>query len=190
MSLLNSMLKSPEVKMYGKNRMTTLFRELSTKESVHTSVYDFRKVGDLKNKTNIVNNKIIITCEHATNNFHQYAKFLSEKDKQFLNTHWAYDIGAKDITINLAEYVECFSICTNFSRLILDPNRGLLSNTLIRKFVEIDHELDVNKVDDRVERVNLFYNPYFEILYEALNFINQNILLICILSHRIFRKKN
>lgn len=138
------------------------FRELTKKDLVHSNINDFRTLTKLSNK-------VILTCEHATQNFHDYV--LSENDKKFLNTHWAYDIGAYDIMKKVGNKTNLFSISTNFSRLLIDPNRLLLSKTLVRENVEINQLLDINKNCNREERISKFYVPYYNLLYEALNHI-------------------
>lgn len=187
MPLFNNIFKSSNKKLL-KELSQEPFRKLSLKESFHTSINDFREfplleeqdiAANLNNKEekkllSYPNNKIIITCEHATNNFHSYETKLSKSDKEYLETHWAYDIGAKDTALSLAEKTESLAISTNFSRLIIDPNRNILSNTLIRKFVEVDVELDINKDDDREKRIELYYLPYYNLLYEVLNTLNPN----------------
>jgi len=47
--------------------------------------------------------------------------------------------------LELSEASETLSIYSRFSRLILDPQRSLLSETLIRKVIELDVELEMNK---------------------------------------------
>lgn len=148
--------------------LSSLFRELTYKERQHTQVFDFRDIIEEK-----PNNQIVITCEHATNNFHNFEKFLSKSDKQFINTHWAYDPGAKDVALKLAEITNTLLIYPNFSRLILDPNRSLISSTLIREFVEGNVRFEMNHPDIQIrsKRLELFYYPYHEILYEVFDFI-------------------
>lgn len=172
MKIFDNLLRTNQGKKLMSDALSSHFRILSSKESFHTNVFDFRDIEDGN-----PNNKILITCEHATNNFHQYQNQLSKSDKQFLETHWAYDIGAKDISLDIAEEIRALLICTNFSRLILDPNRGILSNTLIRENVEVDVELDVNKNANREERINLFYVPYYNTLYEVLHFLKPEYFL-------------
>ena len=145
-----------------------LFRSLTSKENNHTNIFDFRKFDKAPQ------NKIIFTCEHATNNFHKYFNQLSNNDKNFIDTHWGSDPGAKDIMLNILEKTNSLGVATNFSRLIIDPNRNLLSKTLIRTHVEKDIILDINKdlnTIDREERINLFYVPYYNIMFEVLNFL-------------------
>jgi predicted N-formylglutamate amidohydrolase len=188
MSFFNNLLrcKNSDLLMNTGGSLTNKFRTLSSGENYHSTVMDFRNILNTeqfeefmeKDKLNdldysqLPNSNILITCEHATNNFHMYQNKLSKSDLEYVDTHWGYDPGAKDAGINLAESLNSMFIATNFSRLILDPNRSVLSNTLIRKNVEIDVELDINKNPDREERINKFYIPYHNILYEVLSFIN------------------
>ena len=151
--------------MDGTTSSSKSFRELSDKEMLHTVVKDFRSV---ENKTS---NLFIITCEHATNNFHHFEKLLSDNDKKFVNTHWGFDIGAYEIALNIAKKSNSLLIYPNYSRLLLDPNRTLTSTTLIREYVEENIKLDINSKGflNREERLALFYYPYYNILYEVLS---------------------
>lgn len=135
---IDSVLGKGTRNLLSNNSKTSLFRELTNKEKISTEVYDFRNI--MKGSPN---NNVIITCEHATNNMFYVQP--TEQEKNFLDTHWGYDIGAKDIGLQIAEDAEIFSIFTNFSRLIIDPNRSLVSNTLIREYVEKDIKLSYNQ---------------------------------------------
>ena len=73
---------------------------------------------------------------------HKYK--LYQNDQKYYSTHWGYDLGAKDMTVDMSEELELFAICSKFSRLIIDPNRSLISDTLIRKYIEKDIELEMN----------------------------------------------
>jgi hypothetical protein len=48
------------------------------------------------------------------------------------------------MALEIGEDNELFVICSNFSRLLIDPCRSLISDTLIRKSVEKDILLSVN----------------------------------------------
>jgi predicted N-formylglutamate amidohydrolase len=114
-----------------------LFRELTRFENLVSDVFDYR---DVSNEN--PNNNFLITCEHATNKIHGYDMGIQ---KNFLDTHWGYDPGAKDMGIELAKEANLLSVFSNFSRLIIDPNRSLVSETLFRRFLEKDIEIDINK---------------------------------------------
>ena len=111
---------------------STLFRKLSYKESMTTKVFDFRDISD-KNP----NNNVMLTCEYATNYCHKY--YLDD-DHNLLEGPYGYDKGAMDICMELSESSKIFSIYSNFSKLIIDPNRSLLSDKLIRNDLE---EVDI-----------------------------------------------
>lgn len=68
------------------NSNKELFRALSYKERFAAEIFDFRDILNQK-----PNNNIMITCEHATNNVHQFK--LNQNDSKFLETHWGYDPG-------------------------------------------------------------------------------------------------
>ena len=48
------------------------------------------------------------------------------------------------MALDISEKNELFAICSKFSRLLIDPCRSLISDTLIRKYVETDIELSIN----------------------------------------------
>ena len=116
--------------------MNTHFRNLTNFEKLAVDVLDFRDICNSQ-----PNNNFLITCEHASNDIHNYNM---QDQNFFLNTHWGYDIGAREIGIELSEKAKLLSIYSNFSRLIIDLNRSLLSQTLIRRYVEKDIELKMN----------------------------------------------
>ena len=116
---------------------TILFRKLSYKESMAVKVFDFRDISD-KNP----NNNLMLTCEHASNNIHKY--YLGEQ-KHFLDGQDGYDMGAKDMCLELSEKIKVLSIHSNFSKLIIDPNKSLLSKELIIQYLGWMEELIFNK---------------------------------------------
>lgn len=125
--------------MNNLNPSNNLFRDLSESEKLSALTYDYRNISSQK-----PNNNIIITCEHADNKmYHLVPK--DEEERKIFDTHWGYDPGAKDFGMEVSEKAEIFSIFTNFSRLILDPNRSIISNTLIRDTVEKNIKLSFNE---------------------------------------------
>ncbi|MCB0394842.1 MAG: N-formylglutamate amidohydrolase, partial [Bdellovibrionales bacterium] len=65
--------------------------------------------------------KIFLTCEHATNWLPTFLK--REVPKALLNTHRAYDLGAKEITQYMTKSLGAESFYGNISRLAIDLNR-------------------------------------------------------------------
>ena len=104
---------------------------------------------------------VLIGCDHAENRIPERFADLG-LDKHQLNRHIAYDIGAKPVAILLAEMLDAPLIMSNFSRLIVDPNRHLDDNSLI-----VEHSDDVwipgnlgLTESQRNERINGFFHPY------------------------------
>lgn len=74
---------------------------------------------------------LVLSCEHATNQLPAGWSW-PEADRWIVETHWAWDIGAADITRALSERLGAPAVFARFSRLLIDPNREPTSPTLIR----------------------------------------------------------
>ena len=126
---------------------------------------------EFENK-NLINH-IVFICDHASNYIPQkYRKLgMSHSD---LESHIAFDIGAKNLTINLAKKLKQSYFLSNFSRLLIDPNRKEIDRELItvRSFgVEIPKNLHISG-KERKHRINFFYNYYHKNLE---NFVKKKI---------------
>jgi predicted N-formylglutamate amidohydrolase len=79
----------------------------------------------------------LITCDHATNTVPPFINGgslgVSTDD---MNRHIAYDIGAAGLTRALADSLNAPAILSNFSRLVIDPNRGEDDPTLLMKLYD------------------------------------------------------
>ncbi len=88
-----------------------------------------------------------------------------------LQRHIAYDIGAAWAARRLAARLGCPAILSTFSRLLIDPNRGLDDPTLVMRLsdgaiVPGNARLDEAGVAERVAR---FYRPYDDAIRSALD---------------------
>ncbi len=106
---------------------------------------------------------ILITCDHATNRVPECvgggSLGLSDTD---MNRHIAYDVGARAVSILLGELLNAPVICSNFSRLVIDPNRGEDDPTLLMKLYD-GTMIPANRFADAQEierRLNAFHRPY------------------------------
>ncbi len=118
-------------------------------------------------------NHIVFICDHASNYIPRKYKKLGISDSN-LESHIAFDIGAKNLTINLAKKLKQSYFLSNFSRLLIDPNRKEMDRELItgRSFgVEIPKNLNIS-VQEREHRINFFYNYYHKNLG---NFVKKKI---------------
>ncbi|MGF1467119.1 MAG: N-formylglutamate amidohydrolase [Sandaracinaceae bacterium] len=75
---------------------------------------------------------VALLCEHASQRLLPDGRAWPAADRRLLGTHWAYDLGAADLTRDLAETLGAPAVYAGFSRLLVDPNRGLSSPTLFR----------------------------------------------------------
>lgn len=109
----------------------------------------------------------LVTCDHAANTVPLWVNGgtlgLPAAD---MNRHIAYDIGGKGVALALAEALNAPVICSNFSRLVIDPNRGLDDPTLIMQLYDgtIIPENRRLAAADRQARINELYRPYHHAL--------------------------
>ena len=105
----------------------------------------------------------LVTCDHATNTvpprINSGSLGLPEAD---MARHIAYDIGAAGVTRALAARLNGPALLSNFSRLVIDPNRGEDDPTLLMKIYD-GTLIPANRHADSAEqarRLDLCYRPY------------------------------
>lgn len=87
-----------------------------------------------------------------------------------LSRHIAYDIGARGVTLGLAALLRAPALLSTFSRLVIDPNRGLDDPTLLmrlydRTIIPANAAADAN---ERAARIEAFHRPYSAAIEAAL----------------------
>jgi predicted N-formylglutamate amidohydrolase len=79
----------------------------------------------------------LITCDHAANTVPPFVNDghlgLGAGD---MGRHIAYDVGAAGVARALARLLEAPAVLSNFSRLVIDPNRGEDDPTLLMKLYD------------------------------------------------------
>ncbi len=78
---------------------------------------------------------VVVTCEHAARRLPERWGWSTD-DHWLVDTHWAYDIGAATLAREVATLLAAPVVLARFSRLLIDPNRPLGSETLIRQEAE------------------------------------------------------
>ena len=108
---------------------------------------------------------LLLICDHATNIIPTEYGTLGLPASE-LQRHIGYDIGAWAVTRQIAEALGAPAIGTRFSRLLIDPNRGLDDPTLIMRLSDGAVIPGNRKVDaaEHDRRVNRFYGPYHQAL--------------------------
>lgn len=105
----------------------------------------------------------LITCDHASN------RVPAEVDGGSLGLcaadmarHIAFDPGAAGVSVALGELLGAPVVMGNFSRLVIDPNRGEDDPTLVMKLydgtiIPANRHVDAPEIE---RRLNAYYRPY------------------------------
>jgi predicted N-formylglutamate amidohydrolase len=113
----------------------------------------------------------LVTCDHATNTVPEEvipggSLGIAPGD---MERHIAYDVGALGVARELAVLLDSPMIRSDFSRLVIDPNRGADDPTLVMKIYD-GTLIPANRNADEAEverRMRVCYRPYHE-AYAAL----------------------
>ncbi|MFW5654317.1 MAG: N-formylglutamate amidohydrolase [Roseicyclus sp.] len=126
----------------------------------------------------------IVTCDHATNRVPEDVAGgdlgLPPED---MARHIAHDVGAAGVARALAGALDAPAIYANFSRLVIDPNRGEDDPTLLMKIYD-GSIIPANRHADAVEverRLARYHRPYHRAI-EALIATRQAPVLVAIHS--------
>lgn len=111
----------------------------------------------------------LVTCDHAANTVPPVVPGetlgLAPED---MGRHIAWDVGAAGVAEALGQALGAPVIRSNFSRLVIDPNRGLDDPTLIMQLYD-GTIIPANKglsAADRQARIDTCYAPYHRALSE------------------------
>lgn len=111
----------------------------------------------------------LVTCDHAANTVPPFVNNgslgLAAGD---MNRHIAFDPGAAGVSKALAQALDGPAILSNFSRLVIDPNRGEDDPTLLMKLYD-GTIIPANRhagQEELEKRLNACYRPYHTALAE------------------------
>src|SRR5215468_8873884 len=113
---------------------------------------------------------LLILCDHAENTISEPFGTLGLRPED-LNRHIAYDLGAASVAERLAEMLGAPAILSRFSRLLIDPNRGLDDPTLVMQISDgliVPGNVGLNE-DALQSRIENFYHPYHQAIERALD---------------------
>ena len=109
----------------------------------------------------------LITCDHATNRVPDWVAGgslgIAPEDMQ---RHIAFDVGAAGLAGHLAQILDAPAIFSDFSRLVIDPNRGEDDPTLLMRLYD-GTVIPANKNADAAERerrLQRLHRPYHDAL--------------------------
>lgn len=117
---------------------------------------------------------LLLLCDHASFFIPAHYNNLGMSDAQMAR-HIAYDIGVRAVTLGLAEALGIPAVLSTFSRLLIDPNRGLDDPTQVMRISD-GALIPGNARIDHVEierRRQLYYEPYHQRVAEELDAIEQ-----------------
>ncbi len=115
---------------------------------------------------------IVVTCDHASNRVPpQVNGGTLGLPPAEMERHIAYDVGAAGVARALGRHMDAPVICANFSRLVIDPNRGEDDPTLIMQIydgtiIPANRNLTDAQVNWRLENC---YHPYHAALAGLLD---------------------
>lgn len=105
----------------------------------------------------------LVLCDHATNRVPKDVSggSLGIADEDMAR-HIAYDPGAAGVSVRLGELLGGPVVLSNFSRLVIDPNRGEDDPTLVMQLydgtiIPANRHIDADEVSRRIE---CCYRPY------------------------------
>jgi predicted N-formylglutamate amidohydrolase len=113
---------------------------------------------------------VLLLCDHASNAVPDQLGNLGLPPGE-MQRHIAYDIGAASMTRAMAAALGAPAILTHFSRLLIDPNRGLEDPTLVRQLsdgaiIPGNHGISAAGIAARVAR---YYAPYDAAISAAID---------------------
>jgi len=123
--------------------------------------------------------EFLFTCEHAAEDLPPPFRAFPTSDQWIAGSHWAYDPGARDICMEVAQRTQSAAVLSKFSRLLIDPNRPLASDTLIRSEAD-GRSITMNSPlypKDRDWRLQHYYLPFHLVLGAAANVVDPDFIV-------------
>lgn len=115
------------------------------------------------------NPSVLLVCDHASNHIPAEYGGLGLPPSAFTR-HIAYDIGAALVTDIMSRLLNVPAVLAGFSRLLIDPNRGVDDPTLVMKLsdgaiIPGNRSADSAIIADRVAR---YYHPYHQAIADCI----------------------
>jgi predicted N-formylglutamate amidohydrolase len=117
-----------------------------------------------------VSRGLLLICDHAANALPKAYGSLGLPPHEF-HRHIAYDIGAAGLTERIAEVLSAPALLTRYSRLLIDPNRGVDDPTLIMQLSDgavVPGNARIDEVERRL-RITRYYEPYHLAIEAAID---------------------
>ena len=135
-------------------------------------------------------NQILIIADHASNYLPKENNKLGITNA-FLNQHIAFDIGVKELSLDLSYRLNCNVVQGKYSRLLIDLNRDLDDPTVIPEIVDrkiIPGNIGLSKSELRL-RVKKIYNKYHHEIDQTIKNKKVKVILSLHSFNPIFKNK-
>jgi predicted N-formylglutamate amidohydrolase len=112
---------------------------------------------------------VVLVCDHASRFIPRSLRSLGLSEFE-LARHIAWDIGAAEVTRQLSGMLDAPAVISNFSRLVVDPNRRPDHATSIPEVsdgVVVPGNRDLSE-SDRSARLAAFFHPYQDAIGKTL----------------------
>jgi predicted N-formylglutamate amidohydrolase len=115
---------------------------------------------------------LLLTCEHGSEVLPPEFRWC-EDDAWLRGTHWAFDLGAAELTRELARTLGAGAVIAGFSRLVVDPNRPLDSDTLVRNVAEgrlivMNTDVDAASLERRLALWRAYHDALDRLFLESV----------------------
>jgi predicted N-formylglutamate amidohydrolase len=113
---------------------------------------------------------LVLICDHARNAVPPEIGDLGLPPSD-MTRHIAYDLGARGVTLGLAERLGAGAVLSTWSRLVIDPNRGEDDPTLVMKLYDgsiVPANRDVGP-EEVARRIDAYHRPYHAAVDAALD---------------------
>jgi predicted N-formylglutamate amidohydrolase len=104
----------------------------------------------------------LVTCDHATNRVPPEMGGSLGIAPEDMARHIAYDVGAAGVALALAERLDAPCVMSDFSRLVIDPNRGEDDPTLVMRLydgtiIPANRHITAEEIE---RRLDAYHRPY------------------------------
>ena len=123
--------------------------------------------------------RLICLCDHASNHVPEPLPARLGLSQGDIERHIAYDVGAAGVTRALAEHLDRPAVLSNFSRLVIDPNRGSDDPTLLMRLYD-GSIIPANRDADETEkqrRLDQCYRPYDDAIARTISAVTDPVLI-------------
>ncbi|MDB4991047.1 MAG: hypothetical protein JWN04_6225 [Myxococcaceae bacterium] len=120
---------------------------------------------------------VFLTCEHASQVLPAGWQWPAS-DLRLVGTHWAYDLGARELTLELSAALGASAVLSRFTRLLADPNREESHQDVFRTLADgapvlLNAGLEAH---EKARRIAGFHRPYHAAVDTALAAVDAPLL--------------